>query len=527
MSNPTITEQLEGFPIFQMVIVGLLRLSEPIAFASYLSYIFFMIKSFKIAKTDADVSRFSGYLASGFAFSQFLSSVKWGKASDKYGRKPIILLGCFGTAISMIVFGFSTNFYMAFFARVMMGLLNGNVSIMRTTVGELAIEKRHQGIACSNLSLLWSLGKCIGAYLAGKLTDVDHFRNYRRDSKEGLHNSDSLFDRFPFAFSNIVISSLILCFMVCGWLFLEETNDRVRHRRDRGLEVGDAIRRLLGFEIPDRPWRRGKSEDSEFLIHDNSLPEEFDDDDDDTEMYELQLLTSNEENTTKQGTDIALFTRPIIYRIFCNFLLSFCNVIYTEFLPILLSKTVDVDSLRFPIHSRGGFGYSTESVGKLLSITGISGVVLVSLLFPIINKYLSLLTAFRTGVGFVPIISFSLPLIIFTIPEYNPMFHLHATTTALLYLNTFFSSFVGSISFLQMTLLIHRASPKQHRAVINGYTISFTAFARFLSPLIWGWIMSLCDKNGVGVIAWWLLGAIYLIVFLFTFLLSEADEQDV
>lgn len=283
----------------------------------------------------------------------------------------------------------------------------------------------------------------------------------------------------------------------------------------------------LGFEIPDRPWRRGKSEDSEFLIHDNSLPEEFDDDDDDTEMYELQLLTSNEENTTKQGTDIALFTRPIIYRIFCNFLLSFCNVIYTEFLPILLSKTVDVDSLRFPIHSRGGFGYSTESVGKLLSITGISGVVLVSLLFPIINKYLSLLTAFRTGVGFVPIISFSLPLIIFTIPEYNPMFHLHATTTALLYLNTFFSSFVGSISFLQMTLLIHRASPKQHRAVINGYTISFTAFARFLSPLIWGWIMSLCDKNGVGVIAWWLLGAIYLIVFLFTFLLSEADEQDV
>ncbi|KAG5419103.1 hypothetical protein I9W82_002870 [Candida metapsilosis] len=522
MSNPTITEQLQGFPIFQMVIVGLLRLSEPIAFASYLSYIFFMIKSFRIAKTDADVSRYSGYLASSFAFSQFLSSVKWGKASDKYGRKPIILLGCLGTAISMIVFGFSTNFYMACAARIMMGLLNGNVSIMRTTVGEIAVEKRHQGIAFSNLSLLWSFGKCIGAYMAGKLTDVDHFRNYRREEKEGAQDSDSLFVRFPFAFSNIVISSIILCFIAFGWLFLEETNEQVNHKRDRGLEIGDYIRRLLGFKVPERPWQIVKSEDSEYLIQNDSLH----DDSEENETYELQSLTSNEENITKHKTDIALFTWPIIYRIFCNFLLSFCNVIYTEFLPILLSKSIDVKSLKFPIHSRGGFGYSTEAVGKLLSITGLAGVICVSLLFPIINKYFSLFTAFRSGLGIIPLVSFTLPLIIFTIPEYSPVFHSHALTTALLYFNTFLSSFVGSISFSQMTLLIHRASPKQHRAVINGYTISFTAFARFLSPLIWGSIMSLCDSFGVGVVAWWLLGSIYFIVFLFTFVLSEADEQD-
>ena len=38
--------------------------------------------------------------------------------------------------------------------------------------------------------------------------------------------------------------------------------------------------------------------------------------------------------------------------------------------------------------------------------------------------------------------------------------------------------------------------------------------------------MSLCDSYGVGVVAWWLLGSIYFIVFLFTFVLSEADEQD-
>lgn len=86
-------------------------------------------------------------------------------------------------------------------------------------------------------------------------------------------------------------------------------------------------------------------------MHDNSLRD--DSEDDENETYELQLLNSNEDRTLKQETDIALFTWPIIYRIFCNFLLSFCNVIYTEFLPILLSKSIDVESLKFPIHSRG------------------------------------------------------------------------------------------------------------------------------------------------------------------------------
>ncbi|CAK9439687.1 uncharacterized protein LODBEIA_P37870 [Lodderomyces beijingensis] len=524
--QPSIRDQLSGFPIFQMALIGLLRLSEPIAFASFLSYIFFMIKSFRIAKNDADVSRFSGYLASAFSFSQFLSSVQWGHAADKYGRKPIILVGCLGTALSMLVFGFSPNFYVAFLARVMMGLLNGNVSIMRTIVGEIAVEKRHQGIAFSNLSLIWSLGKAIGYYLSGILTDVDHFRDYDNDKeqqqqieKPGRREAQQMgiFARFPFAFSNIVVASMIFSFVILGWLFLEETHDVVKYKRDRGLEVGDKVRSLLGFEVPERPWQQVKDEAADHLISSTSS----DKDDEEEEEYEMQSFSSD---YTPTIVEEPVLTSPIIYRIACNFLLSFSNVIYAEFLPVFLAKTIDAKSLKFPFLIKGGFGFTTSEIGTLLSVTGVIAVVLVSLGFPVINKYLTVLTAFRMGLLFMPIAYFCLPLIIFTIPQYS---HLSPKlTNSLLFTEATAIGFIQSLLFSQVTLLVHRVSPKKHRGLVNGYTISITALARFISPLIWGYVMTGLDVKNVGGLSWWLLGTACFFAFCVTLMMNEDDDLE-
>ena len=51
----------------------------------------------------------------------------WGSLSDRYGRKPILLLGCVGTCVSLMMVGFSTSFTMALIGRILGGLLNGNM----------------------------------------------------------------------------------------------------------------------------------------------------------------------------------------------------------------------------------------------------------------------------------------------------------------------------------------------------------------------------------------------------------------
>ncbi|OLL25867.1 putative membrane protein [Neolecta irregularis DAH-3] len=125
---------MPSFPIKKILLLGFCRLAEPIAITSISPYIFFMIKSFGITEDEAQIAKYAGIVSSSFAFSECLSSVIWGRLSDKYGRKCIIILGLCGTSISVLWFGFSRSFTMIIIARSLAGLLNGNVGVIRTVV---------------------------------------------------------------------------------------------------------------------------------------------------------------------------------------------------------------------------------------------------------------------------------------------------------------------------------------------------------------------------------------------------------
>ncbi|KAK6197522.1 major facilitator superfamily [Scheffersomyces amazonensis] len=557
----TIKEQLEGFPLFQMIIIGTLRLSEPIAFTSMFPYIYFMIRSFGIAKNEADTSRYSGYLASSFAFSQFISTVQWAKLSNKYGRKTILLLGCLGTALSMLVFGFSSNFYMAMFARSLMGLLNGNVSIIRTTVGEIAHEKRHQALAFSNLTLLWSLGRCVGGWLGGFLTDTDKLNlsthagaNDESGKRSGATPNTPFFDKHPFAFSNIIVACILSCFITIGFLFLEETHEDYKDKRDIGLEIGDVIRKRLGFQVPDRPWKTQR------YTNDFEQAEHLIEDDETTENVELQQFSYDEEGNKKEhihedfnmkkenseesttSTDSttsssASSTNESLHDTFSNlptqvvhiisndFMIKFSNIIYAEFFPVFLAKVVMPDDLKFPFRIRGGFGWNSDAIGWLLSFTGLLGVFVVSFLFPVITRFFPPRIAYRIGLICYPFIYVSIPLYIFTIPKYNSSIP-PIVSKVLLYFTACLTSFSSSLTASQGIILIHRASPKRQRALINSYNMSIAALSRCAGPILWGWIIAHFEIMGYEGFSWWLLGIFSLAAFFYSFKLTGEEYEE-
>jgi predicted MFS family arabinose efflux permease len=53
-------------------------------------------------------------------------------------------MGCMGTILSLLVVGFSLNFWMALFGRMLGGALNGNVGVVQTMVGELIVNPKHE-----------------------------------------------------------------------------------------------------------------------------------------------------------------------------------------------------------------------------------------------------------------------------------------------------------------------------------------------------------------------------------------------
>ena len=92
---------------------------------SIFPYVYYMILSFDITTNPTQVATYAGMVTSAFAFAEFSSGVAWGRISDKVGRKPVLLAGLAGTALSTLVFGFAQKLEIAVLGRALGGLLNG------------------------------------------------------------------------------------------------------------------------------------------------------------------------------------------------------------------------------------------------------------------------------------------------------------------------------------------------------------------------------------------------------------------
>lgn len=129
----------------QLLILVLARLSEPLTQTSLQAYLFYQLKSFDPSLPDSAISRQAGIFQGSFTAAQFLTSVWWGRAADSHwvGRKRVLLVGLFGTLISCVGFGFSRSFTAAIIFRILGGLMNSNVGVMRTMISEIIVEKKY------------------------------------------------------------------------------------------------------------------------------------------------------------------------------------------------------------------------------------------------------------------------------------------------------------------------------------------------------------------------------------------------
>lgn len=156
----TKSNRLPKLPVQQLVILSLCRLADPISFSSVFPYLPEMIESFHVPKNE--VGRWAGITSAVFSLSQAATGIFWGRASDRFGRKPVILAGMICVMSSGLLFGFSQNLVMAILARSFAGASNGNVGILRTTVAELVPQKELQPRAFSVMPLMWTIGSIFG-----------------------------------------------------------------------------------------------------------------------------------------------------------------------------------------------------------------------------------------------------------------------------------------------------------------------------------------------------------------------------
>ena len=69
-----------------------------------------------------------GLLVASYAAMRLVFGPIWGSWSDRFGRKPILMIGVLGYGITMVLFGLATQLWMLFAARIFSGILSSATS---------------------------------------------------------------------------------------------------------------------------------------------------------------------------------------------------------------------------------------------------------------------------------------------------------------------------------------------------------------------------------------------------------------
>jgi DHA1 family multidrug resistance protein-like MFS transporter len=110
-----------------------------------------------------------GLLMAIFATMQFLFAPLWGDLSDRYGRKPVILVGVLGNAISQLFFGLSTQLWMLFAARALAGILSSaTLPTAMAYIGDSTSEE-DRGSGMGMLGAAMGVGMVLGPGIGGWL----------------------------------------------------------------------------------------------------------------------------------------------------------------------------------------------------------------------------------------------------------------------------------------------------------------------------------------------------------------------
>ncbi|MDX9730491.1 MAG: MFS transporter [Bdellovibrionales bacterium] len=166
-----------------------------------------------------------GVLATTFAVCQLVSGPILGRVSDRYGRKPILMLSQAGTFVGFILLGVANSLPLIFLSRIIDGVTAGNLSIAQATIADVT-PPEGRAKAFGIIGIAFGFGFILGPAISAALSPIDvHYPAY-------------------------VAAGLSALSIVATWLFLPDAQQRV----DSSENAKSAKKLAFYFRRPEMRW---------------------------------------------------------------------------------------------------------------------------------------------------------------------------------------------------------------------------------------------------------------------------------
>ncbi|KAM6600767.1 hypothetical protein CsatA_020376 [Cannabis sativa] len=422
----------QGFPVRDLFRIWAIVLASALPISSLFPFLYFMIRDLNIAEKEEDIGYYAGYVGSSYMLGRALTSVFWGYVADRYGRKPVIIIGTFTVVIFNTLFGLSLNFWMAIATRFLLGCFNGLLGPIKAYATELFREEHH-AIGLSTVSTAWGIGLIIGPAMGGFLAQP-------AEKYPNIFSQDSFLGRFPYFLPCIVISIFALGVAIpCFWL------PETLHNHHSGNNRSSSSNLIEGLETGAQSFTS-----------------------DTDHHHEPQ----NKENQTTQSKKSLLKNWPLMSSIIAYSVFALHDMAYSEIFSLWA-----VSPKKF-----GGLSYSTENVGEILSFSGLGLLIFQTLFYPHVEKIFGPIMVSRMG-GFI-----SIPVL-----ACHPFIAMISSGLAVWILINIASLVKNVLSISIVTglfILQNRAVDQDQRGAANGIAMTAMSLFKAIGPAAGGAIFS-------------------------------------
>lgn len=252
-------------------------------------------------------------------------------------------------------------------------------------------EKELQPRAFSIMPLIWSVGSIFGPAFGG------FFANPARRFP-ALFGDSWFFNAYPFALPNLIAAVFFLISVATATLFLKETLESKRHKPDWGLLLGERL---------TRPFRRSRPHN---YHHAHVRRTSFVDGEATAPLVPTKLNPPAQPlDDSKQSAEAPsmkeVFTAQTSINLLCYTFLALHSVAYDQILPVFLHHPKQVhnpENTHLPFQFSGGFGLSSDRIGTIFTIYGITCGVIQFFVFPPLCNYFGVLRCFRACGAYTP-----------------------------------------------------------------------------------------------------------------------------
>ncbi|KAJ1555542.1 hypothetical protein HK405_000705, partial [Cladochytrium tenue] len=438
-----------------MAVLSVVVLCEPISMTVLFPFVYFMVRDFGIAEND--VGYYVGFLTGAFSLAQFVTSIPWGWISDRIGRRPVLMVGLLGNTVSMVLFGMSSTLWAAIASRALCGLLNGNVGVAKSMLGEIT-DASNQASAFSIFGLMWALGLIVGPGIGGLLASPVQ-------NIPGLFAGFPILTERPYLLPCLFSALLSAVGFVAALAFLDES---------------------LGSGPGGSPKRQGYVPVAqEVVVSSAPLEEEGDGDNNDDSNPEHPLMVENGGGGDGSGVNEMVMPPTAFSTISAYALLAFREIIFDEIFSLWAVAPPKI----------GGLGFSASDIGLCLSIIGCATLFLQLVVYPRLARRYSALRLFRVGQTIYAVVFVAFPPLaaLADVPDQGRELLWAALLAALVVRQV-----AEVMSYTSVMILIKDAADGGNLGIVNGSAQTLAALARSVGPLVGGSAWAFGLTSGLG-----------------------------